>query len=117
MTFDYVIFNQGRLLLISQQDADQFKNHPGLFSLKSQVFLNESSRTISDEERPLLVKAKFLGGFSRYTIEEKSLLDGWLQQQTPGVSRTFFEDKVLACFPNKKRAYAKGGWLSTKLNS
>ena len=56
---DYMLFENGRLLLISQQDADQFSNNLHLYSLKSGVFLNDPTRKIGDAETPLLAQAKF----------------------------------------------------------
>jgi hypothetical protein len=105
--FDYMLMKNGRITLLSQQDAEVFFNDPDLYSLKSKVFVNQPLRTIVERERELLVRIKFLSGTSSYNQVESSILKKWLKQQPPRAVQKFFEKVVLRGFPHKRAQYRK----------
>jgi hypothetical protein len=109
--FDYMLFENGRVILLSQQDAEVFATDPNLYSLKAKVFVNQPLRKTTESELNLLVKLKFFAGFSSYTKEEQPLIEKWLKAQNVSVMQAFFEGTVLKCFSLKRKFY-RGSFLS-----
>lgn len=78
--FDYVVFENGEAILISQQEAEVLLNKYDIFSIKSGEFLRKERPLLTNEQLEHVLKIRFLAGDSNFNEEEIAQLERGLKQ-------------------------------------
>lgn len=100
----FVLIQDNKMILLSDQEVALYKSDPALFHIGI-GFCNQKQE-LTAEQKLQLVKIKFLKGEVRYGHEEINLLKKWLSStKKRQLMETFFKENILAFSPEIRNDY------------
>jgi len=94
---------EGRVIILNQHDASMSVDD--LYNLTLGYY--DKEKPVSDAFLRKVVKIKFLNGDSSFTKKEIAFLREWIEEQGPEEMLAFYQQHILAGFPEKAAAYCQ----------